>query len=114
LPANVTTSSAISDSAVLQFVSFGVVYGFNEIYINPPTSNCTGDVPDANQAKSLGYLNTHGDSTGTNLITFNSALLKAGTNRIMVCIRDSLGGIGASNLDDIDISHIVLHYKTLN
>ncbi|UJP06216.1 MAG: hypothetical protein LZF61_04365 [Nitrosomonas sp.] len=118
LPALVNLSSSIANSAVLQFVAVGSEFNFNEIYINPPTEVCTDNDTDANQAKSIGFINDYDDTQAkfdafTNHIAFSSALLQPGANKIMFCVRDATGEIDSANIDNVTIKSVVLHYKTL-
>jgi hypothetical protein len=89
------------------------------VYVNPPTAVCTADTTDANQPASIGVLYEHDDTNlksefATNHFTVNPALLKVGTNQLMICIRtvDRLAGPGVGNLDNIGVRGIVLHYHT--
>jgi hypothetical protein len=114
LPTAVTQSTATAFSAVLDLAVFGSTYGYNEVYINPPTSVCTDNDADANQAASIGMLQKHEDSNlqnewAENHIAFSSALLLPGVNRIMFCVRNSTGGLDG-NLDNIGLKSIVLSY----
>jgi hypothetical protein len=119
LPANVNLSSSIANSAVLDLEALGSEYDFNEVYINPPTTVCTANSTDANQAGSIGSLQEHDDTNlngewATNHFAFSSGLLKAGTNQLMICIRSETGaaGAGVGNLDNVGIKAAVLHYHT--
>lgn len=119
LPTTLNRSSSIANSAVLNMEVFGSEYNFNEIYVNPPTTVCTANDTDANQANSIGLINEHDDINmkaewAANQIAFSSALLKTGTNQIMVCIRSETGGAGSGvgNLDNISVRSMVLHYHT--
>ena len=48
-----------------------------------------------------------------NHIAFSSGLLKTGSNQLMVCIRDLDGNVGGgTNLDDVSLRSVVLHYHT--
>jgi hypothetical protein len=119
LPANVNRSSSIANSAVLNLEVLGSEFNFNEVYINPPTTVCTSDATDANQAGSIGFVLEHDDINmksewAANQKAFSSALLLAGTNQIMLCIRSVTGeaGPGVGNLDNVSVRSIVLHYHT--
>lgn len=119
LPANVNLSSSTANSAILDLEVLGSEYNYNEIYINPPTTVCTSNATDANQAGSVGFVNEHDDTNlngewTTNHKAFSSGLLQAGSNQIMLCIRSVTGGAGpgVGNLDNISTRAIVLHYHT--
>lgn len=119
LPNNVNRSSSTSNSAVLYLEALGSEYNYNEIYINPPTTVCTSNGTDANQAGSIGTLQEHDDTNlktewAANHKAFSSALLLAGTNQLMFCIRSISGEAGSSvgNLDNVSVRSIVLHYHT--
>lgn len=119
LPTTVNRSSTIANSAVLVLEALGSEYNRNEVYINPPTTVCTADSTDANQAGSVGLLQEHDDTNlrtewAANHIAFSSSLLKAGTNQLMICIRNETGGAGpgVGNLDNVGIRGAVLHYHT--
>src|SRR5262245_3362749 len=63
LPANTSTSSSITKSAVLQLMATDVDFPHNEIYVNPPTTVCTDNgTEDANQSASIGLLSAHTSS----------------------------------------------------
>jgi hypothetical protein len=114
LPSAVNESSATAFSAVLDLAVLGSTYGYNEVYINPPTSVCTDNSADANQPASIGMLQRHQDSNlqnewAENHIALSSALLMPGVNRIMFCVRNSTGGLDG-NLDNIGLKSIVLSY----
>lgn len=115
----VNTSSSIANSAVLDIQIGGAEYDFNEVYINPPTTVCTANSTDANQAGSLGFFDEHDDTNlrgewSTNHIAFSSSLLHSGPNKLLICIRSITGnaGPGVGNLDNISVRSIVLHYHT--
>jgi hypothetical protein len=117
LPSNVLLSSTTSD--VLDFEVKESELNFNEGYINPPTTVCTADTTDANQAGSIGFLQEHDDANlktewATNHKAFASNLLKAGTNTLLICVRNSTGGAGpgVGNLDNVSVRNVVLHYHT--
>jgi hypothetical protein len=119
LPTAVNRSSTIANSAVLDLEVGGSEYNFNEIYINPPTTVCTSNGTDANQAASIGALQEHDDTNlrvewAANHIAFSSSLLKAGTNTVMICVRSETGeaGQGVGNLDNVSLRSMVLHYHT--
>jgi hypothetical protein len=120
LPSTVNTSSSTANSAVLDIEIDGSEFDDNEAYVNPPTTTCTDNGSgDANQAASVGILQEHDDANlktewATNHMTFSSALLKSGTNQLMICIRNTSGqvGTGAGNLDDIIVRNAVIHYHT--
>jgi hypothetical protein len=119
LPNNVNRSSSTSNSAVLDLEALGSEFNNNEIYVNPPTTVCTSNDTDANQAASIGTLLEHDDTNlkgewAANHKAFSSALLLAGTNQLMICIRSIAGEAGPSvgNLDDVSVRSIVLHYHT--
>jgi hypothetical protein len=119
LPSTVNRSSSTSNSAVLELDVFGSEFNYNEVYINPPTTTCTDNGEDANQAASLGALHEHDDANmkvewDSNHLSFSSSLLKTGTNQIMICIRNEAGsvGTGSGNLDNLSVKGIVLHYHT--
>ncbi|HEY9023631.1 MAG TPA: hypothetical protein VIP05_04960 [Burkholderiaceae bacterium] len=120
LPTNVNRSGTIANSAVLDLEVFGSEYAFNEVYINPPPDAvCTADGSgDPNQSASIGHLQPHGDDHlknewATNHIAFSSGLLNTNgtTNKVMICVRDIFGNL-VSNLDNISVRSIVLHYHT--
>ena len=115
--ASVNRSSTIANSAVLDLEVGASEYNFNEIYINPPTTVCTSNGTDANQAASIGFLQEHDDTNlrgewAANHIAFSSSLLQAGTNTVMICIRSETGeaGPGVGNLDNVSVRSMVLHY----
>jgi hypothetical protein len=117
LPSNVLLSSSTSD--VLDLEALQVEFNYNELYINPPTTVCTSDATDANQPGSIGFLQEHDDANlktewATNHKAFASNVLKAGTNTLLICVRNISGGAGpgVGNLDDISVRSIVLHYHT--
>jgi len=119
LPATLNRSSTTANSAVLDLDVLGAEYNYNEIYVNPPTDVCNSNTTDGNQPASLGFLREHDDDNlrtewATNHITFSSALLLAGSNELMVCIRASDGDAGPTvgNLDNISVKNVVLHYHT--
>jgi hypothetical protein len=119
LPSNLNRSSSTANSAVLDLEALGVEFNFTEAYINPPTTVCTANSTDANQAGSIGMLQEHDDTSlktewAANHIAFSSALLQTGTNELMVCIRSETGaaGSGVGNLDNVSLRSIVLHYHT--
>ena len=119
LPSNVNRSSSTASSAVLDLEALGSEFNFNEIYINPPTTVCTSNDTDANQAGSIGFLLEHDDANAktewaANHKAFSSALLLAGTNQLMICVRSITGAAGPSvgNLDNVSVRSIVLHYHT--
>jgi hypothetical protein len=117
--ASVNRESSIANSAVLLLDVGGAEYNYNEVYINPPTTVCTSNGTDANQAGSIGYLKEHDDTNlrgewTTNHIAFSSSLLQAGTNTLLICIRSATGeaGPGVGNLDNVSVKSAVLHYHT--
>jgi hypothetical protein len=117
--ASVNRSSSIANSAVLDLDVGASEYNFNEVYINPPTTVCTSNGTDANQAASIGFLQEHDDTNlrvewAANHIAFSSSLLQAGTNTVMICVRSATGeaGQGVGNLDNVSLRSIVLHYHT--
>lgn len=119
LPSNVNRSSSTSNSAVLDLEALGSEFNYNEIYINPPTTVCTSNATDANLAGSIGFVQEHDDTNlkvewATSHKAFSSALLLAGTNQLMFCIRSVTGEAGPNvgNLDDLSVRSIVLHYHT--
>jgi len=119
LPNTLNESSSTANSAVLDLEALGAEYNFNEIYVNPPTTTCTDNSEDANQAASLGMINEHDDINlkgewGGNHMVFSSSLLAVGTNQIMICVRNETGnvGTGSGNLDNVGVRGIVLHYHT--
>jgi len=119
LPSTVNRSSSTSNSAVLDIDALESEYNFNEIYVNPPTTTCTDNGEDANQAASLGFLHEHDDDNmktewDSNHISFSSSLLDIGVNTLMICVRNETGsvGTGAGNLDNVSVKGIVLHYHT--
>lgn len=119
LPNNVNRSSSTSNSAVLALEALGSEFNYNEIYINPPTTVCTSNATDANQAASIGMLQEHDDDHlkgewAANHKAFSSALLLAGTNQVMFCVRSVSGEAGPNvgNLDNVSVRSIVLHYHT--
>lgn len=119
LPANVNLSTSTANSAVLQMEVLGSTFDFNEVYVNPPTTTCVANDTDANQSRSIGFLQEHDDTSlrnewATNHIAFSSGFLRAGSNTLMVCIRSETGGAGPSvgNLDNISLRSIVLHFHT--
>lgn len=119
LPATLNRSSLTANSAVLTFEALGSEFNYNEVYINPPTTVCTANDTDANQAGSLGFVREHDDDNlktewAANQIAFSSAQLVTGSNQLMVCIRNSTGGAGSGvgNLDNVSFKSIVLHYHT--
>ena len=116
LPATVNMSNATAFSAVLDLAVLGSTYGYNEVYINPPTTVCTDNGSDANQAGSIGMLQKHEDSNlqnewAVNHIALSSSFLVPGANKIMFCVRNSTGGLDG-NLDNIGLKSIVLLYHT--
>jgi hypothetical protein len=97
----------------------GSEFNYNEVYINPPTTVCTSNDTDANQAGSIGFLLEHDDANlksewAANQKAFSSSLLLAGTNRLLICIRSATGEAGPSvgNLDNISVRGITLFYHT--
>jgi len=119
LPSNVNRSSSTANSAVLDLEALGVEFNHIEGYINPPTTVCTSNDTDANQAASIGFLLEHDDANlktewAANHKAFSSALLLAGTNQLMICVRNISGAAGPSvgNLDNVSVRSIVLHYHT--
>jgi len=119
LPADLNTSSSTANSAVMDLEVLGSEFNFNEVYVNPPTTVCTDNGTDANQAGSVGLLQEHDDTNlktefATNHMAFSSGLLQAGSNQLMICIRSISGdaGSGVGNLDDIGVRSVVLHYHT--
>jgi hypothetical protein len=119
LPSNVNRSSSTASSAVLDLEALGSEFNYNEIYVNPPTTVCTSNDTDANQPASIGFLQEHDDANlktewAANHKAFSSALLLAGTNQLMFCIRNVSGQAGANvgNLDNVSVRSIVLHYHT--
>jgi hypothetical protein len=119
LPNTLNRSSSTANSGVLDLEALGVEYNFSEVYLNPPTTTCTDNSEDANQAASLGMINEHDDDNlksewGTNHMVFSSSLLEVGTNQLMICVRNETGnvGTGAGNLDNIGVRGVVLHYHT--
>jgi hypothetical protein len=117
--ASVNRSSSIANSAVLTLEVGGSEYNANEVYINPPTTVCTSNGTDANQAASIGLLQEHDDTNlrtewATNHIAFSSSLLQVGTNTLMICIRSVTGeaGPGVGNLDNMSVRSAVLQYHT--
>jgi hypothetical protein len=119
LPSNVNRSSSTANSAVLDLEALGVEFNYIEAYINPPTTVCTSNDTDANQAASIGFLLEHDDASlktewAANHKAFSSALLLAGTNQLMICVRNISGQAGANvgNLDNVSVRSIVLHYHT--
>ena len=119
LPDSVNRSTSTVNSAVLDLEAGHSEFNFNEVYINPPTTVCTSNDTDANQAGSIGFLQEHDDAglrfeVAANHKAFSSALLKAGTNQIMICVRSVSGeaGPGVGNLDNVTVRSVVLHYHT--
>lgn len=119
LPSTVNRSSSTSNSAVLDLEALGSEFNYNEIYVNPPTTVCTSNDTDANQAASIGTLLEHDDTNlkgewAANHKAFSSALLLSGTNQLMFCIRSVSGEAGPNvgNLDNVSVRSIVLHYHT--
>jgi len=120
LPSNLNRSSSTSNSAVLDLEALGVEFNFDEVYVNPPADPICGDnATDAYQSESVGTLLEHDDDNlkyewAANHMVFSSALLAAGANTLMICIRNINGeaGTSAGNLDDIGVRHLVLHYHT--
>lgn len=119
LPNNVNRSSSTSNSAVIDLEALGSEFNYNEIYVNPPTTVCTSNATDANQAGSIGTLQEHDDTNlkgewAANHKAFSSALLLAGANQLMFCIRSISGEAGPNvgNLDNVSLRSIVLHYHT--
>jgi hypothetical protein len=119
LPSNLNRSSSTSNSAVLDLEALGSEFNYNEVYINPPTTVCTSNATDANQAGSIGFLIEHDDTNlktewAANHKAFSSALLVAGANTVMFCVRSLTGEAGPSvgNLDNVSVRSIVLHYHT--
>ena len=115
--ASVNTSSTIANSAVLDLEVGASEYNYNEVYINPPTTVCTSNGTDANQAASIGFLQEHDDTHLRGVwaaihIALSSSLLQAGTNTVMICIRSATGeaGPGVGNLDNVSVRSMVLHY----
>ncbi len=119
LPSTVNLSSSTSNSAVLDLEALQSEFNYNEVYINPPTTVCTSDATDANQAGSIGFLIEHDDTNAktewaANHKVFSSALLRSGSNTLMICIRSLSGEAGPNvgNLDNVSVRGIVLHYHT--
>ncbi len=120
LPSGVNRSSAVSNSAVLDLDAQGVLFPFNEMYINPAsTATCSDNDNDAtNQPASIGFLREHADDNlqsewAVNHIAFSSALLKDNaTNQLMICARNSTGDSSAGNQDDFAVKSIVMSYHT--
>jgi len=119
MPSTVNRSSSTANSAVLDVEINQAEYNYNRVYINPPTTVCTDQDTDANASASIGYLQEHDDINlktewATNHFVFSSALLKSGSNTLMICIRSETGGVGtgAGNLDDVSVRGMVLHYHT--
>lgn len=88
----------------------------NEVYINPPTTICTPNSADANQAASIFTLFEHDDDNmrneyATNQNALSSTKLQPGPNTLLICVRDSNGDLDG-NLDDIFVNSIALHYHT--
>lgn len=118
LPSNVNRSSSGPNSAVLDLEVMGSQFNYNEVYINPAQDPvCTDDAEDAHQSVSVDMLQDHDDPEmrdewATNHITFSSALLKAGSNQIMICARNMNGDASQGDLDDMSVRSIVLHFHT--
>jgi len=119
MPGTLNRSSSTSNSAVLDLEVLESEYNFNEVYINPPTTTCTDNGEDANQAASLGFVHEHDDDNmktewDANHLVFSSSLLQTGTNQLMICVRNELGNVGAGsgNLDNVSVRGVVLHYHT--
>ncbi len=119
LPNTLDRSTTPSNSAVLDLDALGVVFNFNEVYVNPPTTVCTPNDTDGNQPASLNFLREHDDDNlsgewAANHIAFSSGLLLTGTNQLMICVRSVTGDAGpqAGNLDNVSVKSIVLHYHT--
>ncbi len=120
LPSGVNRSTSESDSAVLDLDAQGVLFGFNEIYVNPTaTKTCSDTDNDAtNHPSSIGFLREHADDNlqlewAANHIAFSSDLLKDNAdNKLMICARSATGDSSTGNLDDFAVQSIVLHYHT--
>ncbi len=118
LPTSLNRSSSTANSAVLNLDAKQVEFNFNEIYINPTTTVCSDDNNDAtNQPNSLNFLREHDDDNlktewATNHIAFSSALLRTGTNQLLICSRGETGDSAAGNNDDLSVKSIVLYYHT--
>ena len=119
LPTNIVETARLEDSAVLQYQVMDVDWDYNEIYVNPPRStSCGRKDDDANQFFSIGEIGDYDADEDmdndffTEHRTFESYRLEQGENVIMVCARDEGGDLGRGQLDDFEIKHIVLHYKT--
>jgi hypothetical protein len=120
LPSGVNRSASSSNNAVLDLDAQGVLFPFNEMYINPlSTATCADNDNDAtNEPASIGFLREHADDKlqsewAVNHIAFSSTLLKDNeTNILMICARNSTGDSSAGNLDDFAIRSIVFHYHT--
>jgi hypothetical protein len=115
LPGNVNLDGSIANSAVLDLEVKGSTFKHNEVFINPSSSTCKPDGPGDN-TPSAGNLQEHDDDFmrnewATNHMTFSSSSLLPGTNTLMICTRDSSGGL-TGNVDNITIGSIVLHYHS--
>jgi hypothetical protein len=118
LPTSLNRSTSTASSAVLDLEAKQVEFNLNEIYINPASTICSDDDNDGtNQPNSIGFLLEHDDINlktewATNHIAFSSALLKTGTNQLLICSRSETGDSSSGNNDDLSVRSIVLHYHT--
>jgi hypothetical protein len=118
LPADVNLRPTLENSVVLDLDVGGSTFFFNRAYINPPSTTCGTNANDPNESGAVGYLQSHRDiflsnEWATNHITLAANMLIPGTNTLLICARDSTGGVTPPGLDAISVRNITLQYHTL-
>ena len=117
LPRNLVRSSLTRNRAILQYKVQNVEDGHNEIYINPTSQVCTRNNRDIHQSRSIGIIEDYDadadmkDDYFSEFKTIRSSLLRTGRNTIMICARNSGGGV-SGGLDDFYVREMAIHYKT--
>jgi hypothetical protein len=118
LPTTVLRTGGTANSAALVLEVLQSEFNFHEMYINPlggVNETCDDDANDGNEAQSIGRIREHDDANAkteyfTSVKTFTNSKLLSGTNTLLICARD-INGDNLSNIDDITVQHIMLHYK---
>jgi hypothetical protein len=118
LPGKVLRTGGTANSAALVLEVLESEFNHNELYINPlggVNAICDDDDNDGNEAKSIGRIREHDDVNSkteyfTSVKTFDNSILKSGTNTLLVCARD-INGDNQSNIDNITVQHIMLHFR---
>lgn len=114
LPSNVNVTTI----AILQWQVSHTQNNHNEIFINPLEPFCADNRNDFNESQAVALIEDY-DADGdmlddffTQYSSFESRLLRGGVNSVMVCSRNSSGGL-SGGLDGFSIAEIVLHFQTM-